>query len=544
MLWILSILAFLVIFSLLVLVHEFGHFFVAKKCGIKVEEFGLGMPPQVWKFKPKNSETVYSLNAIPFGGFVRLFGEDSHDQKILANNRSFASKPVWQRLLVIVAGVVMNFVLAFVLLTIGLTIGMQPLIGDADGMFRAIDDGTIKLADGLVVKETGENNIGFQEGDRIISVNGKKIVLGDEIENLKNQENAVFQLERNGAALILKGVNDVKKPFFKLYDPLVLSQVVVGEVGKSNPWNLTEGAVIESVAGKRVFDLEGLQKALVAGKPDSLEVKLKKGDWSQLGVNKNELIDKKIDSFPVLISTVLPGSNAEKAGLHEGDRIVKINNVSISSVKDLPGALKVEEVKGQAVYTVNRYGTETDFFVDKGEGGMIGVLLAEMHYIEKYDASFYLKSIPYSVIKVNDVSYPWWQAPGYALKEMGNLSILTAQMFVNVFATIFTKFTVPEGVSGPVGIAQMTFVFVQEGIMSLMRFTALLSLSLGIINILPFPGLDGGRFFLIVIPWVFRRKINPKLEAYIHLAGFLVLMLLILMVTFSDLARIFGQMFR
>ena len=79
MTWLLSILAFVVIFSLLILIHEAGHFFAAKKAGVKVEEFGMGMPPRLWGYKPKKSDTLYSINAIPFGGFVRLYGEDSHD---------------------------------------------------------------------------------------------------------------------------------------------------------------------------------------------------------------------------------------------------------------------------------------------------------------------------------------------------------------------------------------------------------------------------------------------------------------------------------
>jgi regulator of sigma E protease len=112
-------------------------------------------------------------------------------------------------------------------------------------------------------------------------------------------------------------------------------------------------------------------------------------------------------------------------------------------------------------------------------------------------------------------------------------------MFGNVISSMFTKLSVPEGVAGPVGIAQMTFVFVQEGLMSLIRFTALLSLSLAIINILPFPGLDGGRLFLILIPLLIGRKLNPRWEAMIHVFGFLFLMLLIFLVTFNDIMRIF-----
>ena len=107
-----TLLIFLLILSVLVLIHEFGHFISAKKLGVKVEEFGLGIPPRI--FGKKIGETVYSINLLPFGGFVKLFGEDSDeptkDQK--TSPRSFLTKTPIQRFIIIIAGVVMNFLLA------------------------------------------------------------------------------------------------------------------------------------------------------------------------------------------------------------------------------------------------------------------------------------------------------------------------------------------------------------------------------------------------------------------------------------------------
>jgi regulator of sigma E protease len=209
-------------------------------------------------------------------------------------------------------------------------------------------------------------------------------------------------------------------------------------------------------------------------------------------------------------------------------------------VEALPKALQTEMVKENMVYKVQRGQAQLEFIVPKDTNGLIGVMLSPVVKLDQYQSSFYVKTVAYSVLKIEDIKYPFWLAPGQALQEMGRLSVLTVQMFGNVFSSLFTRLSVPEGVAGPIGIAQMTYVFVQEGLMSLIRFTALLSLSLAIINILPFPGLDGGRFFLIIVPLILRRKINPKLEAMIHLFGFMVLMLLILLVTFNDIGRFFG----
>src|SRR3989344_2891017 len=128
----LTAIIFIIVLGVLVFVHEFGHFIFAKRAGMKVEEFGLGFPPRIWGIK--KGETLYSINAIPFGGFVKNLGGDGDEA---SNPRSFSSKPAGPRLKVIIAGVTMNFFLAVVLLMItnffGLRIGL-------------IDDKTASLA--------------------------------------------------------------------------------------------------------------------------------------------------------------------------------------------------------------------------------------------------------------------------------------------------------------------------------------------------------------------------------------------------------------
>lgn len=106
----LTLLVFLLILSILVVIHEFGHFFVARRMGIKVEEFGFGIPPRLWG--KKIGETVYSINALPFGGFVKVLGEDSTEASDLADPANFMNKTPWQRLAVLLAGVTMNVLLA------------------------------------------------------------------------------------------------------------------------------------------------------------------------------------------------------------------------------------------------------------------------------------------------------------------------------------------------------------------------------------------------------------------------------------------------
>src|SRR3990167_330650 len=122
-----TIIAFLVILSVLVLVHELGHFLFAKKFGIKVEEFGFGFPPRV--FGKKIGETIYSINLLPIGGFVKLYGEeyDELKKKKISDelkNKTFAYKKPWQKTVIIVLGVVMNFILGWTLMSYLFTQGV------------------------------------------------------------------------------------------------------------------------------------------------------------------------------------------------------------------------------------------------------------------------------------------------------------------------------------------------------------------------------------------------------------------------------------
>lgn len=240
----------------------------------------------------------------------------------------------------------------------------------------------------------------------------------------------------------------------------------------------------------------------------------------------------------VVISSVYPDTPAMNAGIRQGDVIVSVNGQQVSSPEG------VVEIAGQSVsdgvvYEIKREGEVVKKTISPDESGMIGVGLSVVKTYENEELSVYSTDFPVSVLKIDDVRYPFWIAPFKAIGESVRLGGLTFEMAGTVFRSVFTQFSVPKGVAGPVGIAQLTHVFVQEGVLSVLRFVALLSLSLAIINIIPFPALDGGRLFFILVEVIIGRRISPKFEALIHAIGFLVLMLLVVVVTYSDILRLF-----
>ncbi len=461
-----TIVVFVLVISLLVLVHELGHFWAAKIAGVKVEEFGFGLPPRLWGFKPKKSEVIYSINAIPFGGFVRLFGEELVENKIKKGARSFAAKGIGWKVLIVVAGVVMNFLFAWLMLIVGYNVGMKPIYLNEGDFLSGVKSGEIVLQEGAMEGKTQQSFLrpvmaevpawlaayGVRPGAEIIQINGQQLLSEQQFGlALQNQGQAVWRVKDSGS-----NYRDVQ-------------------------------VTIPRLAGLVVT-----------------------------GVEQNSL--------------------ASSSDLRVGDRILTVNGQDIVGVEDYFNAKSTQ--KEQIKLTISRENNVFDKTIQLDQSGLLGVYLGQITGDNWQGLQYYFKPVSYSLVQINPQQLAWWQIPGKAAGDLWGLGVYSLSSLVDVFSSLFTRFQVPEGVMGPVGIAQMTYVYLQEGLSTMIQFVALLSLSLGIINILPFPGLDGGRLALILIPKIFNRTLDAKLEAYINMIGFLLLILLILLVTFNDLARL------
>lgn len=373
-----TIVSFILVLTVLVLIHELGHYLTAKFFGVKVEEFGFGFPPRA--IGRKIGETIYSLNFLPIGGFVKLYGEDdagggklslpakSKEHSAKSNDRyaqgsmlyadksrAFIFRPVWQRFVIVFAGVAMNFLLATVLLT------------------------------------------------------------------------------------YLVGVQGVPTP------------------GKN-----------------------------------------------------------------IIIAEVITNTPAAKAGLVANDRILAVDTIPVSSPQQLISYTKAHEGQQIALKIQN----------PKSEIQTV-TLTPRVHYPSNEGAMGI-------AIGVNVVvqHYPWYQWPFVGLKEALIQSWMILVGLEQLLVQLVTHGQIPQGLAGPVGIAQLTGQFVQLGLNATLSLLALLSLNLAILNVLPIPALDGGRLFFIVWEAVFRRKISPTYEGYAHAIGIAVLLALILLVTLHDIVRI------
>src|SRR5258708_6368230 len=174
----LTIVVFIAILGLLVFVHELGHFVAAKKYGMKVDEFGFGFPPRI--FGIKKGETIYSINLIPLGGFVKIVGENGES----SDPQSFGHKPAWQRFIVLIAGVTMNVVLAWVLISFALSIGWPTLVNEGDQLPRNVIIKNVSVGILEVAKDSPADKAVLKPEDYILKICSKPVNSIQEAQDL------------------------------------------------------------------------------------------------------------------------------------------------------------------------------------------------------------------------------------------------------------------------------------------------------------------------------------------------------------------------
>jgi regulator of sigma E protease len=198
------ILVFILTILVLVVIHELGHYYAAKKSGIKVLEFGFGLPPRAWG--KKIGETIWSINWLPFGGFVKLLGEDELEAEKLNDKRSFAKAPISKRILIVVAGVVMNLLLAWGLYYIVLGANdfkSQPILQMSNHKFVGTEQIAEKMVFvGQVASDSPALAAGLKDNDRVLSVNNQPIDSTEQLSSI---------IKQNAGKKTMMEVSDIQK---------------------------------------------------------------------------------------------------------------------------------------------------------------------------------------------------------------------------------------------------------------------------------------------------------------------------------------------
>ncbi|NIP45851.1 MAG: RIP metalloprotease RseP [Gammaproteobacteria bacterium] len=452
--FLLSVLWFVVAIGVLVTVHEFGHFWVARRAGVKVLRFSVGFGRPLWRRRAGADQTEYVIAAIPLGGYVKMLDENEGEVAEHERHRAFNRQPLGKRVAVVVAGPLFNFLFAIVAYWLMFIIG----IGGLKSVIGEVAPGGVAAAAGL------------EAGQRIVSV--------DERETRTWQS---------------------------------VVEAIIGATLKEGPLALevdAPGAAQRSVA----LDLQGM------GVDEFTQGRL----FDALGLTPRRPV------VPPVIGEVEAGGPADRGGLRRGDRVLALDGTSLGSWREFVTFIRAHPEQSVEIQ-VERAGARITLVVlpasvsaDGESYGRIGAGVAP----PEDDFSDYYATVRYAP----------WTAFAKAIAKTWDMSILTLRM---LWKMVTLQISVKH-LSGPISIAQYAGISADVGIASYIGFLAIVSISLGILNLLPIPILDGGHLLYYLIESILGRPVSEEAQFFGQRLGIAMLVGLMGLAFYNDLARIFG----
>ncbi len=461
---IITILQFILALGILVTLHELGHFLAARAFGIKVEKFYLFFDAWGIKlFKFKKGDTEYGIGWLPLGGYVKIAGMvdeslDTNQLKSEPESWEFRSKPAWQRLIVMIGGVVVNLILGIVIIT-----GLTYTQGDS-----YIPNDAINKQGGIYAGPAARQ-MGFKTGDNIVALNGKPVV------------------------------------------------DLLGEFGNPN----------FLVSDKKVVTVKRAELIMTPDSPTTESFMDTLNQNIVLPANFEEIITKSIKSdipffaprYQFEVKTAVSGGSASKAGVVEGDKIVAIDSLPVGSFFEFKEILTKKAGRTSSFEIVSKDGSRSKKYITISEEGTIG-------FQPKFTGFEGLeKKINYglgeSVVKGVEKSFTLISANAKGLGKV-----------------VSGKTNAKNSLAGPIGIAQMygsTWDW-----LNFWSLTAMLSLALAFMNILPIPALDGGHVMFLMYEIITRRPVNEKVLYIGQIVGMVILFSLIAFIFWVDIARALG----
>jgi regulator of sigma E protease len=443
-----AIVSMLIVLGIMVLVHEFGHFIVAKWCGVRVEVFSIGLPPRLFGFR--RGDTDYRISLLPIGGYVKFAGGEPGDTRT-GDPRELPSRPRWQRILISLAGPAANFILAFLLLA-----GLYMTYNEVEDYLSgpAVTD--------VIPQESAAWRAGIRPGDRIVSFD--------------NHRNPTWeQIEDRAAAAANTTV------------PITVERTINGQ-----PQEFHTSLLIADPSKGEDFDIDALG-----------------------------LLPKK-QNGPLGVRDVIATDPAARAGLRAGDKIVAINGQPVYSVDAVTAWLQQSDGK-PVTLDVERGSKHLDLTMqpmwgDNGTGKM------------GYRLGFYPDLPPFHVE----------QLPlGKAVRASIHSNVQNSSLILDVLRRMMSRPANVQQFSGPIGIARATGEAVSmPGWKPLIGLMAGISLNLGILNLLPFPILDGGNILFLLIEGTIRRDLNQDLKERVYQVAFVMIVLFFVFIMFNDVAKL------
>ena len=459
-----KVLWFIVAISLLVAVHEYGHFWVARRFGIKVLRFSIGFGPALWR-RIGRDQTEYMISAVPLGGYVMLLNEREGNVAPADVPYSFTRKPPWQRILVLLAGPAFNIAFAILLLWGVLLFSGVPQV-------RAVV--------GEVLPSSLAAHAGLRANDEIVAVNGTPVagrgeVIMQLVDAMSSSGEASLQVRGAGGQQTGQHAGDVHS---------VVMRVETAEARRT----LTE--------------------------PDALMRGLGFRFWSM--------------PSPAVLGKVVPGGPAALAGLLEGDKILAVNGAAVSTFRDV--VERISARPGEAIeLRYLRAGVERSLRITTTTESVEGHRVGRIRVNEPRP-----QPLPASMVTFH--RYGVFSALAAACTQAWDMTALQAKMFWRMIRGQVSL----KNLSGPLSIAEFAGDSASAGASDFLSFLVLISLSLGFLNLLPIPILDGGQVVFNAAEWLRGKPLSERALMLGHQLGIALLMLLMGVALFNDVSRQFG----
>jgi len=554
-----SVFIFLLVLSVLVFFHELGHFLAAKACGIYVKRFSVGMPPRL--FGVQVGETDYCIGALPFGGFVMMAGQedvpltDEEREKqygAVPPERWFRNRPVWQRILVLVMGPLMNLILAVVIYGLVALAGAQVPEWDMHAKVGLVAPGSPALTaklhrmDGDAAPDLSAppDAEGFQVGDEIVLVDGRPIenltdlaavaILGGagrEHDIVIARETAPGTAERLFTRLAPEIAQGEEHPRFGV-SPFDTAKV--GFVQEGSPAaraGLREGDIIRRADGRIVSRDSFI--ALMEGIPaDSTAVLDVERDG---GMTRVEVFPETVGRVLGMFTAAPPAEEGgdpqppeilsvtddlrERTGLRPRDRILKVNG---------------EPATGESLSEIERNSAGGEMVFEVARPAVM------MGLVEK--SQTLTVTVPVDAVRAigigfNTVFVLRKYSPGQAMVQAFKDSYLAVERTVLTLKGLFVRDVRMKDLGGPLMIWDVTTKAAEAGWSWLLRITAFISVNLFIFNLLPLPVLDGGQIVTNTIESIRRKPLNERFLERFQQAGLLLVLALMVFVTYNDIVR-------
>ena len=546
--WIIGILAFVVVLSLIIIIHEGGHFFFAKKAGILCYEFALGMGPVI--YQKRRGETVYSIRAIPLGGYVAMAGEEVEADYL---------KDVKKVKLELTDGVVTKIIANVDSKKYEHLDEYNLIEYDLIGSKEAKEDELFVKVESINEDHMNQNEVFTYvvKRDAIVSFTEKQ-----ELQIAPYDRTFVNKPLKNRFLSVVAGplMNFVLAFFVFLVmgliggyaaeDTTIISDVTentpayvaglkkddqiiqIGEFDNLTEWSDISNALASYATGSQAYDGTLVIKYVRDGVEQTTSV------TPQTIVYAMEMVLANVEgkeTLPIVGSYADSETNkktiAYKAGLREGDIIKSIK------VKDT-GIVTVISSKNDLLKFFNEYeranisGEDLEITISRNSQD-------ETIEVETYSTEL-LSSQGIEITKVQLGISPIYKFNLLKLLYMPFVQIKDASLLVvNTLKLLFTDKTVNlNDLSGPIGILSLIKDATSQGLLTLLNWTAIISVNVGLMNLLPIPALDGGRIAFLIYEAITKKKPSPKVENTIHNIGFILLMVLFVYVAFNDVIRL------